>query len=623
MLVPSHSSSGIVTSSGSSMLCGSSLARALAAAARPRARLPLPRLRALASSAADVASPAAEQPAAGKQQPKQPKQGKQPKGKKGGESTSSDEDIRKLRIQKAEELRAAGREPYAYTFPRTHSAAELQALHADLADGAVAEGASVAVAGRVMSRRIMGKLAFFKLVDATGSIQLYIERANVEAAQGPDAFTSLKNLVDAGDIVGVRGGIKRTEKGELSVVVESLEVLTKSLLPLPDKWHGLADVEQRYRKRYLDMIVTPGVVDTFKARSKTISTIRRMLEDQGFLEVETPVLESSAGGADARPFVTFHNALGRNFTLRIATELHLKRLVVGGLDRVFEIGRIFRNEGISSRHNPEFTSIELYQAYADYHDMMDLTERIIRTCAQAVCGRLQLPYQGQELDFEAPFRRATMHDLVKDACGVDFEQLAGDMQAARAAALDALRQHKDTQKAQLAVAAAPSVGHMLNEVFEALVEGSLQQPTFVLDHPVEISPLAKPHRSRPGVVERFELFVAGRELANSFSELTDPVDQRARLEAQVKAHHEAVLAAEAAAAAAAAADADDGSGASRPNPVSDEESPYEVVLDEDFLTALEHGMPPTGGMGMGIDRLVMLLTDSASIRDVIAFPLMK
>ncbi|KAL4451821.1 hypothetical protein ABPG75_007483 [Micractinium tetrahymenae] len=604
------------------MLGGSSLARAVAAAARPQAcRLQLPRLRALASSTADVASPAAEQPAAGKQQPKQPKQGKQPKGKKGGESTSSDEDIRKLRIQKAEELRAAGREPYAYTFPRTHSAAELQSLHAGLADGAVAEGAAVAVAGRVMSRRIMGKLAFFKLVDATGSIQLYIERATVEAAQGPDAFTALKNLVDAGDIVGVRGGIKRTEKGELSVVVESLEVLTKSLLPLPDKWHGLADVEQRYRKRYLDMIVTPGVVDTFKARSKTISTIRRMLEDQDFLEVETPVLESSAGGADARPFVTYHNALGRNFTLRIATELHLKRLVVGGLDRVYEIGRIFRNEGISSRHNPEFTSIELYQAYADYHDMMDLTERIIRTCAQAVCGQLQLPYQGQVLDFEAPFRRATMHDLVKDACRVDFEQLAGDVEAARAAALDALRQHKDTQKAQQAVATAPSVGHMLNELFEALVEGGLQQPTFVLDHPVEISPLAKPHRSRRGVVERFELFVAGRELANSFSELTDPVDQRARLEAQVKAHHEAVLAAEAAAAVAAGADGD--SPAARTNPVSDEETPYEVVLDEDFLTALEHGMPPTGGMGMGIDRLVMLLTDSPSIRDVIAFPLMK
>ncbi|KAI7836054.1 hypothetical protein COHA_010056 [Chlorella ohadii] len=466
----------------------------------------------------------------------------------------------------------------------------------------------------------MGKLAFFKLVDASGSVQLYIERAVLDEAQ-PEAFAQFKSLVDSGDIVGVQGGIKRTEKGELSVMVTSLEVLTKSLLPLPDKWHGLADVEQRYRKRYLDMIVTPGVVDTFKARSRAISTMRRMLEEDGFLEVETPVLESSAGGADARPLVTYHNTPGRNFTLRIATELHLKRLVVGGLERVFEIGRIFRNEGISARHNPEFTSIELYQAYADYNDMMDLTERIIRTCAQAVCGQLQLPYQGQVLDFEQPFARKTMHELVQEKTGVDFEQFGADLEAARAAALEALRQHPDTQPVQAAVAKAPSVGHVLNEVFEGLVESSLQQPTFVLDHPLEISPLAKPHRSRPGVVERFELFVAGRELANSFSELTDPVDQRQRLEAQVAAHHAAV---EAQAAAAAAAAAANGSGAAAAASSSDgEEEAYEVALDEDFLAALEYGMPPTGGMGMGIDRLVMLLTDSPSIRDVIAFPLMK
>ncbi|EFN55794.1 hypothetical protein CHLNCDRAFT_57712 [Chlorella variabilis] len=618
------------------MSCGA-LVRAVAAAALPH-RLQLAhsaRLRALANSAAEAVSngeassvqqqqgqPADLQPHGQQQQQQQQKaskpqkQGKQPKGKKGAapESTSSDEDIRKLRIQKAEELRAAGREPYAYTFPRTHTAAQLQELHAGLGEGQVAEGASVAVAGRVMSRRFMGKLAFFKLVDASGSIQLYIERAVLDEAQ-PEAFAAVKGLVDSGDIVGVRGGIKRTEKGELSVTVESLEVLTKSLLPLPDKWHGLSDVEQRYRKRYLDMIVTPGVVDTFKARSKTISTMRRMLEEQDFLEVETPVLESSAGGADARPFVTYHNALGRNFTMRIATELHLKRLVVGGLERVFEIGRIFRNEGISARHNPEFTSIELYQAYADYSDMMDLTEAIIRTCAQAVCGQLQLPYQGQVLDFGAPFCRATMHDLVRDKTGVDFEAFGGDLEAARAAALEALRQHSDTYAVQQAVLKAPSVGHVLNEVFEGLVEADLQQPTFVLDHPVEISPLAKPHRSRKGVVERFELFVVGRELANSFSELTDPVDQRQRLEAQVAAHQAAVQQQQAAAAVA--------NGAGAAEAASGEEEAYEVVLDEDFLAALEYGMPPTGGMGMGIDRLVMLLTDSPSIRDVIAFPLMK
>ncbi|KAL4853325.1 Lysine--tRNA ligase [Chlorella vulgaris] len=623
---------------GSGMSYCGGLVRRLAAAARPHARQ-LHRLQHISSSASDyptiiaednpnppqqvVDSGAAAQQHQGKQQQKpkgnkQPKQGgKQPKGGKGGaESTSSDEDIRKLRIQKAEDLRAAGREPYAYNFQRTHTAAELHQLHAGLGDGLVAEGASVSVAGRVMSRRFMGKLAFFKL--------LYIERATLEAAD-PDSFTMLKQLVDSGDIVGVHGGIKRTEKGELSVMVESAQVLTKSLLPLPDKWHGLADVEQRYRKRYLDMLVTPGVVDTFRARSKAISTMRRMLEDKDFLEVETPVLESSAGGADARPFVTYHNSLSRNFTLRIATELHLKRLVVrgvlavGGLERVFEIGRIFRNEGISSRHNPEFTSIELYQAcaYADYNNMMDLTEQIIRTCAQAVCGGLQLPYQGQVLDFEAPFRRATMHELVKDVSGVDFEACATDIEAARSAALEALRQHPSTHGAQQAVSRADSVGYILNEVFEALVEGSLQQPTFVLDHPLEISPLAKPHRSRPGVVERFELFVAGRELANSFSELTDPVDQRQRLEAQVAAHRAAV---DRQAAAAAADDAEDASSSGKE---SEAEEVYEVVLDEDFLAALEYGMPPTGGMGMGIDRLVMLLTDSPSIRDVIAFPLMK
>ncbi|GAB4819350.1 hypothetical protein N2152v2_006396 [Parachlorella kessleri] len=563
------------------------------------------------------------------QKPKANKQERRGKGKGGAsERTSSDEDIRKLRIQKAEELRAGGQEPYAYTFQRTHSARQLQELYPreQLGDGQELPEVEVAVAGRVMARRVMGKLAFCRLVDASGEIQLYVDKMRVEEEQ-EGAFASLKNLVDTGDIVGVAGSLKRTEKGELSVVVRRLRVLTKSLLPLPDKWHGLTDVEQRYRKRYLDMIVTPGVADTLRARSLTITTMRRLLEDLGFLEVETPVLEASAGGADARPFVTYHNTLGRNFTLRIATELHLKRLVVGGLERVFEIGRIFRNEGISARHNPEFTSIELYQAYADYNDMMDLTETIIRACAKAVLGTLSVPYQGQELDFEQPFRRATMHDLVKEATGIDFEGFGSDVEAARAAALQDLRRRPDSQPSQEAVQGAASVGVILNEVFEAVVEAGLQQPTFVLDHPVDISPLAKPHRSRAGVVERFELFVAGRELANSFSELTDPVEQRQRLEAQVAAHREAVQRQqrerEAAAAAAAAAAEDGGNGVAKQGGQQQEEEAYEVTLDEDFLTALEYGMPPTGGMGMGIDRLVMLLTDSPSIRDVIAFPLMK
>ena len=436
--------------------------------------------------------------------------------------------------------------------------------------------------------------------------QLYLDRKILEEFDHPESFKNFKSLVDAGDIVGVAGHLRRTDKGELSVVVKKLDVLTKAILPLPDKYHGLTDVESRYRKRYLDMIVTPGVADTLKARSLTVSTIRRELENMDFTEVETPVLESSAGGADARPFVTYHNTLERDFTLRIATELHLKRLVVGGLERVFEIGRIFRNEGISSRHNPEFTSIELYQAYADYNDMMDLTERLVRTASERVTGGLMVEYQGTELDFERDFRRVSMAELVEEALGLDMMAFigSGDLEKAKEAALEALKALadgntggiEDFRGVQHKVNEAPTVGHLLNELFEELVESTLIQPTFVMDHPVEISPLAKPSRKHAGLVERFELFVAGRELANSFSELTDPVDQRARLEAQVLNHT---------------------------RKADDPEQDYDIKVDEDFLMAVETGMPPTGGMGMGIDRLVMLLTDSPSIRDVIAFPLMK
>lgn len=514
-------------------------------------------------------------------------------------SASSIDEIRELRIAKAKEIRDMGQNPYAYRYQRTHSAEELQALYKDLPNGEQNDEVHVSVAGRIMMRRVMGKLAFAKLVDGSGSIQLYVDKKAIEEG----GFQMFKQLVDAGDIVGVEGGLRRTDKGELSVVVKNLHVLTKAILPLPDKYHGLTDVESRYRKRYLDMIATPGVAETLKARSLTVSTIRRTLEDMGFLEVETPVLESSAGGADARPFVTYHNTLERDFTLRIATELHLKRLVVGGLEKVFEIGRIFRNEGISSRHNPEFTSIELYEAYSDYNDMMDLTERLIQQASKTVTGSLRVSYQETELDFEKPFRRVSMHELVEEKTGVDFTKyLQGGSEQLEIARTEALKAVAGCDHGAMAkVRDAPSVGHILNELFEELVESTLLQPTFVLDHPVEISPLAKPHRSRPGLVERFELFVAGRELANSFSELTDPVDQRARLEAQV-ANHRAMK-----------------DSASSIN----EDGEYDITVDEDFLAAIEQGMPPTGGMGMGIDRLVMLLTDSPSIRDVIAFPLMK
>ncbi|GLI63518.1 hypothetical protein VaNZ11_006503 [Volvox africanus] len=561
------------------------------------------------------------------------KQGSKKADNKIAQSASSPEEIRDIRLKKAESLRAQGQEPYAYGFDRTHFTKDLQDLYVTLANGAEEETAAVvAVSGRVVAKRVMGKLAFLSLRDDKGQIQLYIDRNRLDEAQ-PEGFNTVKGLVDVGDIVGCSGTIKRTEKGELSVVATGVKVLTKSLLPLPDKWHGLSDVEKRYRQRYLDLIMTSEVRDTFRARSRIVSTLRRQLEDRGFMEVETPVLESVAGGADARPFRTFHNSLGRDLTLRIATELHLKRLVVGGFERVFELGRVFRNEGLSSRHNPEFTSVEIYQAYADYDDMMALTEHLIRACAQEVRGSQQVSYQGVSIDFSQPFRRVSMAELVLESTGIDFEAAmaaaretadgsakddadvtaAAVLEETRAAAETTLMAHpdKDVRKSIAKVRSAPSLGHLLNVMFEAVGEAGLVQPTFVLDHPVEISPLAKPHRSKPGVTERFELFIYGREHANAFSELTDPVDQRARFEEQVARHNAAFQAKLKAKAAGQEASS------------QDEEDEYEVALDTDFITALEYGMPPTGGLGIGVDRLVMLLTDSPSIRDVIAFPTMN
>ncbi|XP_060176499.1 lysine--tRNA ligase, chloroplastic/mitochondrial isoform X3 [Lycium barbarum] len=420
-------------------------------------------------------------------------------------------------------------------------------------------------------------------------------------------FEQLKTLVDIGDILGANGSIKRTEKGELSVCVNSFSILTKSLLPLPDKYHGLTDIDKRYRQRYVDMIANPEVVDTFRKRAKIVSEIRNAVESFGFLEVETPVLQGAAGGAEARPFITFHNSLGRDLYLRIATELHLKRMLVGGFEKVYEIGRIFRNEGISTRHNPEFTTIEMYEAYSDYESMMNMAEEIVTRCALAVNGKLKVDYQGVEICLDRPWRRETMHNLVREATGIDFKNFGDDLKAAKEhtrKAFDILGDDLDKSS----IEACSSVGHLLNEVFEMVVEPKLVQPTFVLDYPIEISPLAKPHRRHSGLTERFELFICGREMANAFSELTDPLDQRRRLEEQVRQHNEKKAAS--------------GLNKEQENKDDDDDS-YEVTLDEDFLTALEYGMPPASGMGLGIDRLVMLLTDSASIRDVIAFPIRK
>jgi lysyl-tRNA synthetase class 2 len=482
-------------------------------------------------------------------------------------------------------MRQAGLEPYAYRFEVSHSASELQTMFADVAAGTTREDVRVSVAGRIMNRRVFGKLAFFTLQDATGTIQLYLEKQRITEhmeTRIPEAFAMLKQWTDVGDFLGASGSIRRTEKGELSVYVEEWVMLTKSLRPLPDKWHGLTDIEKRYRQRHIDLIVNPQVRETFRKRAQITAAIRRYLDSHGFLEIETPALHQQAGGAEARPFVTHHNALGMDLYLRIATELHLKRLVVGGFERVYEMGRIFRNEGISTRHNPEFTSIEIYQAYADYSDMMNLMERlVVQVVRELHDGRTSVIYQGTELDFKPPWRRVSLLGLVKERTGVNWRSAGLSLTEARAVAA---RHGCDASSAR-------SVGEVATMLFEDLCEVELVQPTFVVDYPKETSPLAKPHRSEPGLVERFEVFCAGRELANAFSELTDAVDQRERFEQQALRK--------------AAGD------------------PEACDVDEAFLDALETGMPPTGGLGIGIDRLVMLLTDASSIREVIAFPLLR
>ncbi|XP_023742095.1 lysine--tRNA ligase, chloroplastic/mitochondrial [Lactuca sativa] len=571
----------------------------LAASPPPTSKsyLPVTLVRCCSSSTSAAAAAAAAVP-------KQGGRGRRSSAASTTTSTSDRDAIRAIRLKKVEELRSKGYEPYAYKWDRTHTANQLQEIYKHLGNGEESntENDQVSISGRIVARRAFGKLAFLTLRDDSGTIQLYCEKERL----ANDQFDQLKSLVDIGDILGARGSIKRTEKGELSLCVNSFSILTKSLLPLPDKFHGLQDKDKRYRQRYVDMIANPEVADVFRNRAKIVSIIRQTVELMGFISVDTPVLQEAAGGAEARPFITHHNSLGRDLYLRIATELHLKRMLVGGLEKVYEIGRIFRNEGLSTRHNPEFTTIEIYEAYSDYESMMNMAEEIVTQCALSLHGKLTLDYQGVEINLERPWRRETMHNLVKEATGVDFIKLGNDLNAVKEAILSALDlgpRNPDRHS----IEACSSVGHVLNEVFEMVVEATLVQPTFVLDYPVEVSPLAKPHRRDAGLTERFELFVCGRELGNAFSELTDPLDQRRRLEEQVKQHNKKREAAE----------------GKEKKDDDDDDVAYEVTLDEDFLTALEYGMPPASGMGIGIDRLVMLLTNSASIRDVIAFPVLK
>ena len=476
----------------------------------------------------------------------------------------------RIRLEKLNALMEAGQNPYIIT---TYDVSDHSgAIIANYAEG---EEKHVSIAGRIMSRRVMGKASFAHLQDRDGRIQIYVRRDDV----GEDAYKAFKNY-DIGDVIGVKGYVFTTKTGEVSVHAQQITLLTKCLHPLPEKFHGLTDTDTRYRQRYLDLIMNADSRDTFIKRSRIISAIRSYLNGQGFLEVETPMLVANAGGAAARPFETHFNALDEDFKLRISLELYLKRLIVGGLDRVYEIGRVFRNEGLDTRHNPEFTLMELYQAYTDYHGMMDLTENLYRHVAQTVLGTTKITYNGIEMDLGKPFERITMVDAVKKYANVDFDQIH-TLEEARAIAKAHNIEFKPIHKK----------GDILNLFFEEYVEDKLLQPTFVMDHPVEISPLTKKKPDNPEYVERFEFFMNGWEMANAYSELNDPIDQRARFKAQEELFAN-----------------------------GDEEANH---TDEDFLYALELGMPPTGGIGFGIDRMCMLLTDSAAIRDVLLFPTMK
>ena len=496
----------------------------------------------------------------------------------------------KVRRDKLAELQQEGRDPFHITkYNRTHTSGQTyegyttEERTVETREGAKQvtakisplDGQTVSVAGRIMSKRGMGKVGFAHIADIDGQIQLFVKRDIL----GEEEYDRFKKL-DIGDIVGAEGEVFTTQTGEISLRVNNITLLSKSLLPLPEKFHGLSDPDLRYRQRYVDLIMNADVKKTFVMRSRILTAIRNYLDSRGYLEVETPILNTIAGGAAARPFITHHNTLDMDMYLRIATELHLKRLIVGGMEKVYEMGRQFRNEGMDIKHNPEFTSIEIYEAFADYNDMMDLTENIIRYCAETVCGSTKITYQGEEIDL-GHFERLTMIDAVRKYAGVDFNEIRTNEEAVAAAKARGLEPEK----------AKETRGDIIALFFDEYVEDKLVQPTFITDYPVEISPLAKRKPSQPELTERFEVFITGREFGNAFSELNDPIDQKERFLKQLELR---------------------ASGDDEAN-----------MMDEDFITALEYGMPPTGGLGIGVDRLVMLLTDSYSIRDVLLFPTMK
>lgn len=479
-------------------------------------------------------------------------------------------DVIRVRHEKLEKLIEEGRNPYEVVkYDKDADAAQIKGSYSDY------EGKTVSMAGRLVSKRVMGKASFANLLDSTGTMQLYVSRDDL----GDENYAAFKKT-DIGDIIGVKGIVFTTKMGEISVHCKSVELLSKSLLPLPEKFHGLKDTDLRYRQRYVDLIANPEVKQTFVMRSRIIKALRNFLDDQGFIEVETPVLNTIAGGASARPFITHHNTLDIDMYMRIAPELYLKRLIVGGFEKVYEVGRLFRNEGMDTKHNPEFTTVELYQAYTDYHGMMDLTERLFGYIADEVRGTRKISYQGVEVDLTSPWARMTMAEAVKKYTGIDFDA-TDDVEVLSAQA----------KKAGVELAKDLTWGKLLYECFDQKVEEHLVQPTFIYDYPVEVSPLAKKKASDKRLTERFEFFITAREMGNAFSELNDPIDQRERFMAQVKEREK-----------------------------GDDEA---QMMDEDYVNALMYGMPPTGGLGIGVDRMVMLFTDEASIRDVLLFPTMK